>query len=219
MDYTAIVGSRCHGINIDSSDFDIVTSAMQKLVFDYPKYHIISHPKEKIIKAIIGLEKEAYFTQVLFPYQFIESNTLTEYIRSNREQIIKNNLASIYENHMRKARDFSVGIDRYYRIYPKRVAYACLYLDMLYKYATKDISFEEAYKPTRNWRDWLINLRYRSIEKDEILLTHSTLYEKATVCESFYKSRSIDGINSTIDDLNDILETKVHHCTFEIQYL
>ena len=88
-------------------------------------------------------------------------------------------LDRIYSAYMRKADGLSTDLEFLWKRFPKRAAYSCLFYDTMYRYATQDISFAEAFKPNEGFKQWLLAVRRNEIPKEEILLRNRELHNNA----------------------------------------
>ena len=208
--YRAIVGSRSYGLEIKNSDYDIVTTEQTILNSSLPNSHYIKLSKEVFLKMLLLLDNNCSGVQYFFPYVVLEESNISKYILEKREEILAANLNKIYTSYMGKANGLSTDLYKWYKKFPKRPAYSCLFYDTLYKYASKDISFQEAFKPEENFRQWLLAIRYGKIPLKDILMVNKELKTKAENVKNFYIGREDKVIlNKTVEDLNELLETNI----------
>lgn len=209
-DYKAIVGSRSYGLEIKNSDYDIVTTEHTIINSSLPNSHYIKLSKEDFLKRLLLLDNNCYGIQCFFPYMVLEESNISKYILEKREEILAANLNQIYISYMKKANGLSTDLDKWYKKFPKRPAYSCLFYDTLYRYASKNISFQEAFKPEENFRQWLLDIRYGKIPLEDILRVNKELKAKAENVKNFYIGREDKAIlNKTVEDLNGLLETNI----------
>lgn len=208
--YKAIVGSRSYGLEIKNSDYDIITTEQTILNSSLPNSHYIKLSKEDFLKRLLLLENDAYFVQMYFPNEILDDSNTSKYILEKREEILAANLDRIYTAYMKKANGLSTDLDKWYKKFPKRPAYSCLFYDTLYRYASKNISFQEAFKPEENFRQWLLDIRYGKIPQKDILMVNKELKTKAENVKNFYIGREDKVVlNKTVEDLNELLETNI----------
>lgn len=208
--YKAIVGSRSYGLEIKNSDYDIVTTERAILNSSFPSSHYIKLSKEDFLKMLLLLDNNSFGIQYFFPYMVLEESNISKYILEKREEILAANLDRIYTAYMRKADGLSTDLDSWYKKFPKRPVYSCLFYDTIYRYASKDISFQEAFKPEENFRQWLLAIRYGKIPVKDILMVNKELKTKAENVKNFYIGREDKVVlNKIIEDLNELLETNI----------
>ena len=208
--YKAIVGSRSYGLEIKNSDYDIITTEQTILNSSLPNSHYIKLSKEVFLKKLLLLENDAYSVQMYFPNEILDDSNISKYILEKREEILAANLDRIYTAYMRKADGLSTDLDKWYKKFPKRPAYSCLFYDTLYRYASKNISFQEAFKPEENFRQWLLDIRYGKIPLEDILRVNKELKTKAENVKNFYIGREDKVVlNKVVEDLNELLETNI----------
>lgn len=211
MDYTAIVGSRSMGIELEHSDFDIVTTNKQFKSEEYNPYHIVGpRANRQLFPLSLVLEQpQPGNIQQLYPFKFLEENDISRYILNNRERIIQDNLSRLYDVYFDRAKSLQeVTLETFAIKYPKRVVYSLIYLDTLYRFATQDISFEEAFRPNGEFKQTIMSIRKRE-KKINVLSLYNDLMGKATSVSKFYEHRNLDGINKSIKDFGDMLEIKI----------
>lgn len=208
--YIAIVGSRSYGLEIKNSDYDIVTTEQTILNSSLPNSHYIKLSKENFLKKLLLLDNNYFGMQYFFPYMVLEESNISKYILEKREEILAANLNQIYTSYMEKANGLSTDLDKWYKKFPKRPAYSCLFYDTLYRYASKDISFEEAFKPDGDFKQWLLSIRHNKIPLNEILKINFELKIKAESVKKYYIGKEDKIIlNKTVKDLNDLLKTNI----------
>lgn len=209
-DYKAIVGSRSYGLEIKNSDYDIVTTEQTTSKSSFPNSHYIKLSKEDFLKTLLLLDNNYFGIQYFFPYVVLEESNISKYILEKREEILAANLNQIYISYMKKANGLSTDLDKWYNRFPKRPAYSCLFYDTLYRYASKNIPFQEAFKPEENFRQWLLDIRYGKIPLEDILRVNKELKDKAENVKNFYIGREDKAVlNKTVEDLNELLETNI----------
>ena len=210
MEYRAICGSRSYDLSIDKSDYDVVLSSAVDVELPYDHSHNIKLSEDKFLKRLLLLENDAYFLQIWFPSEILNNTETARYILENRENILSANLDRIYSAYMKKANGLSTDLELWWQQFPKRPAYSCLFYDTLYRYATQDISFEEAFKPNEDFRQWLLAVRRNEIPKEEILLRNRELRNNAIkVAGNFMGKEDVSILNHTIQDMNEMLGTNV----------
>ena len=208
--YKAIVGSRSYGLEIKNSDYDIITTEQTILNSSLPNSHYIKLSKEDFLKTLLLLDNNSFGIQYFFPYMILEESNISKYILEKREEILAANLNQVYISYMKKANGLSTDLDKWYKKFPKRPAYSCLFYDTLYRYASKNISFQEAFKPEENFRQWLLDIRYGKIPLENILRINKELKTKAENVKNFYVGREDKVVlNKTVEDLNELLETNI----------
>ena len=204
--YKAIVGSRSYGLEIKNSDYDIVTTEQTILNSSLPNSHYIKLSKEDFLKKLLLLDNNCFGIQYFFPYMVLEESNISKYILEKREEILAANLNKIYISYMNKANGLSTDLDKWYKKFPKRPAYSCLF----YRYASKNISFQEAFKPEENFRQWLLDIRYGKIPLEDILMVNKELKTKSENVKNFYIGKEDKIVlNKTVENLNELLETNI----------
>lgn len=210
MIYKTICGSRSYGLELPTSDYDIVVCGENNIKSDIPHSHEIIIKPENFHKKLLLLTDDAYDMQLYFPSEILISSELSDYIDVHKEEIISANLNRVYSSHMRKANGLSVDLDKWGIRYPKRSAYSCLFYDTIYRYATQDIVFENAFKPDEDFKQWLLLVKKREIPIEEILKRNEELRKRAESVSDFYanvENKII--INKTISDINEILQINI----------
>ena len=210
MEYRAICGSRSYGLETENSDYDVILSSEAEAELPYKHAHNIKMTEDKFLEKLLLLDNDAYYLQYYFPNEILDNSETTKYILENRESIIRANLDRIYSAYMQKANGLSTDLELWWQQFPKRPAYSCLFYDTLYRYATQDISFEEAFKPNEDFRQWLLAVRRNEIPKEEILLKNRELRNNAIkVAGNFVGKEDVRILNHTIQDMNEMLGTNV----------
>lgn len=210
MEYRAICGSRSYGIETEASDYDIVLSSAVDAALPCDRAHNINLTEERFLRRLLLLENNAYYMQICFPKEILNDSETAKYIMENRESIVRANLDRIYSAYIRKADGLSRNLDDLWERYPKRPAYSCLFYDTLHRFATRDISFAEAFRPEEDFRQWLLAVRRREIQKEEILNRNAELREKAESVAGFYsgvEDRAV--LQRACGDLNGLLGAAV----------
>ena len=152
MEYRAICGSRSYGIETEASDYDIVLSSAVDAVLPCERAHNIKLTEEQFLRRLLLLENNAYYMQICFPKEILDDSETAKYIIENRESIVRANLDRIYSAYIGKADGLSWHLEDLWERYPKRPAYSCLFYDTLHRFATRDISFAEAFRPEDDFR-------------------------------------------------------------------
>ena len=205
--YQAICGSRSYQLNLPKSDYDIIICG-DKIENSIENSHQICHSTEWFVRALSFFE-DAYRIQLFYPDRFLINSQLISYIKENREEIIAKNKINLYNSYFSKSLGLSYNLEKLYKNYPKRAMYSNLFYDSLYRYATQDISFQEAFIPEEAFRQWLLAVRQGKIPIEELLKRNEELRKKAESVKDFYNNQDKIYLNNTISDLNDILNTKV----------
>ena len=210
MYYKCILGSRSYNLDLPTSDYDILVCGDFNDNTEIPHSHEIRKMPDKFIRDILLLNIDAYYMQTYFPSEVLVQTELVDYILKNREDIIKANLDKVYATYMKKANSLSDKLDTKGMRFPKRAIYSCLFYDTLYRYATQNISFAEAFKPEESFRQWLLAIRRKEISKEEIIMKNEELRKKAESVSAFYIGvEDKKYLNQVISDLNKMLNTNV----------
>lgn len=210
MEYRAICGSRSYGLETETSDYDVVLSSIVDAELPNCRAHNIKLSEDQFLKRLLLLENDAAYVQILYPRELLIDTETVRYILKNRESIIRANLDRIYSAYMRKADGLSTDLEIWWKQYPKRAAYSCLFYNTLHRFATQDILFEEAFKPNEDFRQWLLAVRRNEIPKEEILLRNRELRNNAIkVAGNFVGKEDVSILNHTIQDMNEMLGTNV----------
>lgn len=210
MEYRAICGSRSYGLETENSDYDVILSSEAEAELPYKHAHNIKMTEDKFLEKLLLLDNDAYYLQYYFPNEILDNSETTKYILENRESIIRANLDRIYSAYMKKANGLSTDLELWWKQFPKRAAYSCLFYDTLHRYATRDISFAEAFRPEENFRQWLLAVRRREIQKEEILERNAELRKKAESVAGFYSGvEDVAVLQRACGDLNGLLGTNI----------
>ena len=210
MEYRAICGSRSYGLETENSDYDVILSSEAEAELPYKHAHNIKMTEDKFLEKLLLLDNDAYYLQYYFPNEILDNSETTKYILENRESIIRANLDRIYSAYMKKSNGLSTDLELWWKQFPKRAAYSCLFYDTLHRYATRDIPFAEAFRPEEDFRQWLLAVRRREIQKEEILERNAELRKKAESVVGFYSGVE-DGtvLQRACGDLNELLGAAV----------
>ena len=210
MEYRAICGSRSYGIETEASDYDIVLSSATDAALPCDRAHNIPLTEERFLRRLLLLENNAYYMQICFPKEILDDSETAKYILENRESIVRANLDRIYSAYVGKAGGLARHLEDLWERYPKRPAYSCLFYDTLHRFATRDISFAEAFRPDENFRQWLLAVRRKEIPKDEILSRNAELRKKAESVAGFYSGvEDVAVLQRACGDLNGLLGTNI----------
>ena len=209
--YKCICGSRSYNLNLPASDYDmIIICDNADNEHDIVNSHAIWKEADQFIKDLLLINVEAGYLQYYFPSIILLETEVTNYLIQHREDIIRANLDRVYTAYITKAKSLSRKLDTWGMQYPKRIVYSCLFYDTLYRYATHNISFEEAFKPEEDFRQWLLSVRKGEIAKEEIIRKNEELRIKAESVSAFYIGvENKDYLNQVISDLNQMLNTNV----------
>ena len=211
VNYIAIIGSRSVGIELPTSDFDILSTDKSFVYDKSDKWHLINTNTERVIRELSCTANKPFSFQALYPYEFLQENELSKYILDNRENIIRNNLPNLYNIYITRAtsayRDLRMLLPKSNK---KRIIYALIYLDSLVRYSSGDISFGEAFKPEGTFKDLIMNIRYnRFTDLDKLYSIFEQSMGNAMAAADFYSNKDTASIMKTIEDLEGIFETKI----------
>lgn len=205
MIYKTICGSRSYGLELPTSDYDIIICGENNVKTNIPHSHEIIIKPENFHKKLLLLTDDAYDMQLYFPREILIPSELSNYINLHKEEIISANLNKVYFSYMKKANGLSVDLNKWGIKYPKRSAYSCLFYDTLYRYATQDIAFEHAFKPNKDFKQWLLSVKKREIPLEEILKRNEELRKSAERISNFYENQQNEMVlNKTISDIKEI---------------
>lgn len=186
--YKAIVGSRSHGIEIPESDLDIsivkVSNTLYKTTIHDNINNLISS-ESKFISDMFSPYPNWYFSQYLFPKEFIDNNALTDYIKSNREAIMFERRDVLYNVLIRNASASATFFNQLYDKRPKRAAYSILFYSILANYAD-GMPFAQAHKPDGELHDFLVNIRLGQIPVEEALARKELERLRVEKAKNFY---------------------------------
>lgn len=207
--YYAICGSRSHGIELPTSDYDVVYCGINTPPQLRQRSHNIVLSNEKLVQNLLMRYTMSYNMQLYFPAEILQDTDVVHYLISYREQILRSQAKKIYESYMGYC-DYFLQRDMQYYRWRKNAVYSCLYCNILHRYATQDISFDEAFHPQGDFKEWLMAVRRNEISDDEVLRVFNSHRVKAQSCVDFYKDKLDQSIlNKTLLDLNDLLGTSV----------
>lgn len=183
----ASVGSASYGLKIEGSDTDVyIIGSGSYMIPDGYKPHIIKDDAETCVsKVFLERQEHPFFLQILFPHEFLLDTAASQYILETREKLIQANLKKVYNAYLNMGKGFLSMSDILYYAVPKRIAYGNMFLDTIYKYA-QGCSFEEAYYPNEDFRQWLLKVRRKEIPLEEILLINNERIKLAESVKNFY---------------------------------
>lgn len=207
MDYQAIIGSRCYGLEINSSDLDILIVGTSNLNIPSGKIHSIILSKEEFISEVfMEINPHPFWMQTIYPSEFLLNNELSEYILNNRERYISANRSKIYHSYIDKASAIASMIDIFYENNPKPYAYCILWFTTLARYAS-GISFSEAIKPDSSTRQFLIDMRNKLVSLENAKSALEEARQSANSVSEFYNVppdlNYLQEFRSTLDSLFD----------------
>lgn len=191
--YQVIAGSRSYGLEIEGSDIDLCRAADEYDIGKmYGPYNLIQVPLDELRRRIIENSYNAYYLQWLFPYKVLSNNTLTDFLQSNRELIISAQKAQVYDILMAHANGLSMYADKFYDLFPKRLAYAALFYSMAVNYAN-GMSFAQAHH-AGELQGTLLALRRKELPLNDVLRLVNEQKIKAQKVQKFYMEPTNDEI-------------------------
>lgn len=191
MYYKGLTGSRQFNINIENSDTDysVITKDIKN---NYVKsrnddFHYLS-PTE-VISYIFEDDKWINAWKVigtLFSKPVIETE-FSKYLLEIREELIRSNLPRFgkimldYSKVMNPYNNGKIGESP-----TKRTAYAIIFLNAYINYATKEISFEEAFKLSDELTEFVRGIRLETIPCEIQMEKLNSMMEEAKNLKRFY---------------------------------
>lgn len=183
--YSAIVGSRSYGVDVPTSDTDVVRlgDAPQ---YDFKKFDLRPTSTSEFISDMFGHKPRWFFTQWLCPESFLTDTQLSNYISANNDKIIQARLPILYATFTRRADGLRHWGDKLYKTYPKRLAYSTLFYSILANYA-EGMPFAKAHRPEGQLHDFLISMRLGQIPQKDAVARNELERLRAEKAAGFYK--------------------------------
>ena len=191
MYYKGLTGSRQFDINTENSDTDysVITNDIKN---NYTKsrnddFHYLS-PTE-VISYIFEYNKWINAWKVigtLFSNPVIETE-FSRYLLEVREELIRSNLPRFgkimldYSKVMNPYNNGKIGESP-----TKRTIYAIIFLNAYINYATKEISFEEAFKLSDELTEFIKGIRLKTIPCETQMEKLNSMMEEAKHLKRFY---------------------------------
>lgn len=205
MIYKAIIGSRTYGLETEESDVDlaIVSSVVQdKQLYLSQGFDMYHYTPEEFVSRIVNSSILWVDYQWLFPHEFCLKNNLIEWIKENREEMIKAVLPTLYQSH------FCIYGSNSYKnsIYHKRVIRAIHFHNMLVEYA-EGAKFEDAIKAKGDTKNFLLAAREGKAPVKRLLEVEKNTKARAEAVVDFYKSPRAD--LSILEDFKQVVYKEV----------
>lgn len=183
MYFEAIGGSRSYGLEIETSDTDLLCLDNTPIVED--GYNVIRISPEEFRARLMGERDNAYYVQWLFPHEVKSDNQLSSWLLEHREQVVKAQLPYIYRVFTGHVARLMHHADWIYGVYPKRLAYCTLFNSIIANYAD-GMTFAEAHKPVGELHDYLVSVRRGEIELADALARCELERTRAELAAGFY---------------------------------
>lgn len=210
--YCAIAGSRTYNLQTEKSDIDLLFLNSNLITKDYPivklsiqdRYNLIECHPTQFLSNLFTTEYWAVW-QWLYPYEFKLDNTITEYIKQTRDNIVQNNLKLLYNSlYNQKIKIIIERPETFYKVKVKFFAYAILFANQLYEYAEGN-NFISSQCPEGVLHKQLIDLRQDKISYNEAFSLLQYYLQKLEKVKDYYlKSETNEKINQEFS--NEILK-------------
>lgn len=204
--YKVIGGSRCYGVELDTSDIDICcVSDIFNTTSHYGKCHLIQVPRSEFVDRAMLLKENPLYIQWLYPYRVLSQGDICEYINTIRDDVVYMSRDRLWDQHMECARRGALYPEHYYFRFPKRIAYSTLFYNILSRYAS-GVPFKDAMMPEENMREIIIAMRKSDISLEEAVLINKEERNKAMQYEQWYQSNtSKNGLGTIYNSLCSLL--------------
>ncbi len=206
LQFSALVGSRCFGLELPDSDIDIVSVGDDgnHRIHDGP-YHYIRRTEQELVESLTLQTRYHDGLQWMFPAEFLSNWELADYIIQHREALIHGGLASVWQRLWTNADGLSLHTEHYYHAFPKRIAYSTMRFDTLARYAA-GCSFQEAFRPEPELRELLLAIRKHEMPMEEALALNREARQRAEAVQSYYdRPQDTLLLNQTASDIRGIL--------------
>ncbi len=206
LQFSALVGSRCFGMELPDSDIDIVCVGDDgNNRIHSGAYHYIRRTEQELVESLTLQTRYHDGLQWMFPAEFLTNGELTDYIVQHREELIRGGLASVWRRLWANAEGLSLHTEHYYNAFPKRIAYSTMRFDTLARYAA-GCSFQEAFRPEPQLRELLLAIRKREMPMEEALDLNKDARQRAEMARSYYDRPPDTRLqNQTASDIRGIL--------------
>jgi hypothetical protein len=212
--YQALTGSRQFGTNLENSDTDYITitSNPVKLLNERAKgIDLHCYKPESFIYLIFEDERHPDTWRAiyaLFSEPVIETE-FSKYFLANREQIVSSNLPRFstiileYIEHISAQGNNKIPLGVKF---PKRTTTSMIFLNAYIRYATENISFEEAFKLSEEFKEYLMGIRQQAIPYEEQMEKLKSMLAKAEEVKEFYnKEPDLDTFYKIKNEMQELL--------------
>ena len=184
--YEIIAGSRCYGLNIESSDIDLCrVSNSWNTTGHENNYHVIQVPRKEFVDRVMLLRETPLYIQWLFPYEVVTPGMVWDFILDRRDEFVFSVRRRVWDLHFCAADGLSLYPEHYYPRFPKRLAYSTLFYDTLARYAS-GVPFAQAIRPDEKMRQVLLAMRLKELTLDEATALNQEAKRRAENAEWFY---------------------------------
>jgi len=214
--YKAIIGSPSYGLNIGSSDVDaVIVSDSWRTMFVWESGHdmFCFSPNEFVRRSQIALGNRCDYLQYIFPHEFCMNNDLSNWIQTNREDMIKAQLPDVYKLFAATSAKYVRHIyDPYFpdakrrKEGRKKVMYAIHFRNILFNYA-EGTTFAEAHKAQGETREFLLAVRKGEVPIKLVLEENAKARERAKSVAGFYAEPKPD--KSILDEFKYMVNREV----------
>lgn len=226
MIYKGIVGSRSYGLSNGSSDVDtliIADAEMCSVVDPQTRCHKIVHTPKTFMLLRTGecgkfsrtADHKDYFgypnnVQAFFPQKFCVENRLTEWIKENREDMVKARLADVYERHTLVSEWYmwfaSTKFCTDEQKARKPLMRAIHQYNTLVNYAN-GMTFADAFVAQGETREFLLSVRNGKAPLELVLEEHAKARAKAKSVAGYYQEPRAD--LSVLDEFKYMVNREV----------
>lgn len=205
--YEIIAGSRCYGLNIETSDIDLCrVSDSWNITGHNGEYHLIQVPRIEFAERAILLRENPIYIQWLFPYKVLKPGMIWEFLLEQRENIVSAAKKRIWDLHTHAANCMSLYPEHYYDRVPKRLAYSTLFYNILTRYAS-GVPFSQAIRPEKEMQQILLAIRQKELPLNEVIMLNQEAKKKLENVALFYdQDPDISFLKQTELDIKNILE-------------
>ena len=192
--YKALTGSRQFGINTECSDIDytVITSNPTKLLKERVRGEDIHCFKPEVFLHLIFEDERHPDTwralYALFSRPIIQTE-FSKYFLLHREQIVQSNLPRFstifleYIKHISAQGNNKIPLGKQF---PKRTITSMIFLNAYIRYATENISFEEAFKLSEEFKEYLIGIRNKRVPYEDQMDRLNSMLKQAEEVKGFY---------------------------------
>ena len=204
--YEIIAGSRCYGLNIESSDIDLCrVSNSWNTTGHENNYHVIQVPRKEFVDRAMLLRETPLYIQWLFPYEVVTPGMVWDFILDRRDELVFSVRRRVWDLHFCAADGLSLYPEHYYPRFPKRLAYSTLFYDTLARYAS-GVPFAQAIRPEESMRKMLLEMRRQRLQLSDAIAINEEAKKRATAAYDFYDT-NVDFVylEQTKNELSSIL--------------
>lgn len=185
--YKALVGSRSYGLAIEGSDTDLFIVSDEGQSSIHGGLHIIHYTPASCLNLVPLPQSNILPSHIQWLFaEEAEDTPLRTLVLEHREGLVSADRRRVCAAYLAKAEGLSHRLEAMYETQPKRGAYACMFFDVLCRYAG-GASFLQATRPEEDFRQWLLAVRRREVDVRELAERTQALRDRAERVKGFYQ--------------------------------